>query len=78
MRESCFSWALRQARIGNHIFREGWNGKNLHVEVQTPDESSKMTERYLVLVKTTPGEKETRIPWVPSQGDLFALDWDSK
>lgn len=76
MRESCFSWALKQLKLGKKLRREGWNGKGLCVEMQTPDAHSKMTNAYLFL--STPLESPhtySRVPWVPSQGDLMALDW---
>lgn len=86
MNEKCFSWALRELKIGNGITRKGWNGKGLYVELQKPDANSKMTRPYLYLV-SPPGSSsqfgdptvtpEHRVPWVPSQTDLLANDWES-
>lgn len=56
---------------GPRFARHGWNGKDLHIEGQWPDEHSKMTKPYLFM-ETPDG---SRIPWVPSSGDLFAADW---
>ena len=68
-----FGDAFLQAQAGSAIYRPSWNGKNQWVYVQYPDNHSKMTSPYLVLVQ---GENQT--PWVPSTGDLFAEDWETK
>lgn len=72
-----FSAALRALKEGHKVARRGWNGKGLWVELQTPDERSKMTLPYLYInypadAKTTPG---ARVPWFASQTDMLAEDW---
>jgi hypothetical protein len=52
--------------------RKGWNGKGMYIEGQFPDAHSKMTKPYIFL-KTA---QENRIPWTPSQEDIFADDWE--
>jgi hypothetical protein len=66
-----FEQALGAAKDGLRIARAGWNGGGQWVEVQYPDKNSRMTQPYCVL-HTTYGHL---VPWVPSQGDLFARDW---
>lgn len=66
-----FSWALRRMRSGEKMCREGWYGKGLYVAIQRPDSGSVNTEPYCYLVHAD----GRRVPWVPSQGDLFAEDW---
>ena len=66
-----FGWALQQLKNGARVYRDGWNGKGQHVELQKPDEHSKMTLPY-TFIKTTTGDL---VPWLPSQGDLMADDW---
>lgn len=66
-----FCDALRCVVHGQRITRKGWNGPNQHVSAQYPDKHSKMTAPYLVL-RNAQGDL---VPWVPSQGDLFARDW---
>lgn len=66
-----FSQAFNALKDGQKMQREGWNGKNQWVECQYPDESSKTTVPYLCL-RNAQGDF---VPWVPSQGDLFAYDW---
>jgi hypothetical protein len=56
---------------GRRVTREGWNAAGQWVAAQRPDEHSKMTAPYLYL-RNAQGQL---VPWVPSQGDLFATDW---
>lgn len=72
-----FSDALMWLKEGKKVARKGWNGKGLWLELQRPDEHSKMTLPYIFLsypkdAITTPG---ARVPWFPSQTDLLAADW---
>ena len=72
-----FSEALDLIKQGHKIARQGWNGKGLWLELQTPDAHSKMTLPYIYInypedAKTTPG---ARVPWLASQTDLLAEDW---
>lgn len=66
-----FSDILVELKKGFKAKRTGWNGKDQWIEVQFPDAMSKMTERYIYIKNQQGG----RIPWFPSQGDLFAEDW---
>jgi hypothetical protein len=72
-----FGKALHELKCGRRIAREGWNGKGLWLELQTPDEHSKMTLPYIYInypddAKNTPG---ARVPWLASQTDVLADDW---
>lgn len=67
-----FSWALTLLNTGHRLRRRGWNGKGQWVALQRPDENSKMNAPYLYLNNTF----GVLVPWVPSQGDLFAHDWE--
>ena len=58
---------------GTAIARSGWNGKDLLVKLQRPDENSKMTLPYLYI--EYPDGK--RCPWLASQTDILAYDWDA-
>ena len=44
-----FGAALQELKRGNKVARSGWNGKGLSIELQTPDENSKMTLPYLFM-----------------------------
>lgn len=72
-----FSAAIEYAKVGLAIRRSGWNGSGLLVKAQYPDENSKMTLPYLYIEypqdhPVTPG---ARCPWLASQTDLMAEDW---
>lgn len=69
--DSHFDRAFGAAKDGLRIARAGWNGSGQWVEVQYPDKNSRMSLPYCVL-RTAQGHF---VPWVPSQGDLFARDW---
>jgi hypothetical protein len=66
-----FGHALEALKLGNRISRTGWNGKNMHLELQVPDEHSKMSLPY-IFMKTVTGDL---VPWVASQSDILASDW---
>jgi len=64
-------WAVKQLHAGNRVYRRGWNGKDMYLELQVPDTKSKMTLPY-VYMKTDQGDL---VPWLCSQTDLLATDW---
>ncbi len=58
--------------------RSGWNGKNMWLKLQVPDEHSKMTLPYIYIEypeghPAYPGG--SRVPWLASQTDILADDW---
>ena len=61
------SWLWDKQRVS----RQGWNGPGQYLELQIPDENSKMTKPY-VYITTVQGD---RVPWLASQTDLLADDW---
>lgn len=63
--------AIEVMRVGGSVTREGWNGPGQHLEMQVPDEHSKMTLPY-IFITTVQGD---RVPWLASQTDLLATDW---
>lgn len=70
--------ALDVLRAGGKVRRIGWNGIGLWLELQTPDEHSKMTLPYLYLnypVGSTAYPNGARVPWLASQTDILAEDW---
>jgi hypothetical protein len=66
-----FAVALSAVQQGHRITRRGWNGANQYVAAQFADKHSKMSAPYLYLKNA----QNDLVPWVPSQGDLFAHDW---
>lgn len=73
-----FGQALHHLRNGGKVQRSGWNGKGLWLELQVPDAHSKMTLPYIYInypddAANTPG---ARVPWLASQTDVLAFDWN--
>jgi len=67
-----FGQALAELKNGKQVTRTGWNGRGQFLELQSPDESSKMTLPY-IYITTVAGD---RVPWLASQSDLLAADWE--
>jgi hypothetical protein len=65
------SEAIEAMRNGDKVTRHGWNGPGQFLELQVPDEWSKMTLPYL-FINTVTGD---RVPWLASQTDILAADW---
>lgn len=63
--------AIEAMREGERVARTNWNGKNQFLELQVPDEHSKMTLPY-IYITTVQGD---RVPWLASQTDILANDW---
>ena len=87
-----FGQALTELRHGHKVSRENWNGKGMFVVLQAgyPDgiainrntaESTGIPEgtvcnfRPYLMMRTVDGEF---VPWVASQTDLLAEDWDAQ
>ena len=75
-----FGFALNELKAGKKCRRAGWNGKGIYVELQKPDENSKMTMPYIYIVTTglvtdNPAAPKGVVPWLASQTDLLAEDW---
>lgn len=67
-----FSSALDELKKGKKISRLGWNWKDMYLKLQTPDEHSFMTLPYIYIAIWI----ATRVPWLASQSDLLAEDWE--
>lgn len=77
-----FSEALTLLKEGKRVCRAGWNGKGIWIELQRPDENSKMTSPYIFIDTTgletdNPNAPKSRVPWLASQTDLLSEDWIS-
>lgn len=66
-----FSQALHTLKEGGRVSRKGWNGKGMWLELQRPDSGSKMTLPYIYMFTAD----EHLVPWLASQTDLLAEDW---
>ena len=75
-----FGLAIEELKKGNKVARRGWNGKGIFIELQLPDEYSKMTHPYIFIDTTglktnNPDAPKDRVPWLASQTDMLAEDW---
>lgn len=76
-----FGEAIEALRGGYRVRRRGWNGKGIFIELQVPDEHSKMTHPYIFIDTTglqsdNPDAPRDRVPWLASQTDMLAHDWE--
>jgi hypothetical protein len=66
-----FGEAIAALKEGKRVSRTGWNGKGMWLELQVPDDHSKMTLPYIYM-KTA---QDDLVPWLASQTDVLAEDW---
>lgn len=75
-----FGEAIAAMKNGLRVCRAGWNGKGIFIEIQNPDENSKMTSPY-IFIDTTGLQTDnnhapkSRVPWLASQTDMLSSDW---
>lgn len=75
-----FGQALEDLKLGAKVARKVWNGKGIFIELQVPDEHSKMTHPYIFIDTTglqteNPDAPKSRVPWLASQTDMLSEDW---
>lgn len=80
-------WAVKQMHIGDRVRRRGWNGKGMFLflvpgstfRVNRPPllgiypEGTEIDYHAHVDMKTAGGDV---VPWLCSQSDLLAIDWE--
>lgn len=76
-----FGEAIRSLKAGINVRRRGWNGKGIFISLQVPDANSKMTHPYIFIDTTglqtnNPDAPKDRVPWLASQTDMLADDWE--
>ena len=76
-----FGEALEALKQGKKVKRAGWNGKGIYIELQKPDQHSKMTLPYIYIVTNglitdNPAAPKGVVPWLASQTDMLAEDWE--
>ena len=75
-----FGQAIEALKEGKKLQRTGWNGKGIFIELQVPDEHSKMTSPYIFIDTTglqtdNPSAPKSLVPWLASQTDMLSEDW---
>ena len=66
-----FGEALRVLKAGGRVHRPSWNGKGMYVELQIPDQHSKMRRPYLYMSHADGALG----PWNATQSDMLTEDW---
>lgn len=78
MKALTFGDALAALKQGKRVARDGWNGKNMWLALQEPDQHSKMTLPY-IYIEYPEGHPAypsgSRVPWLASQTDMLREDW---
>jgi hypothetical protein len=72
MGEHGIGWVVEQMMRFLKVRRAGWNGKGQYLMLQVPNPMGKMSLPY-VYITTVEGKL---VPWVCSQTDLLATDWE--
>lgn len=75
-----FGVAIEALKNGRRVARSGWNGVGIFIELQVPDAHSKMTSPYIFINTTglqtdNPDAPKSLVPWLASQTDMLAEDW---
>lgn len=75
-----FGEAIEALKKGLKVARKGWNGKGIFIELQVPDENSKMSSPYIYIDTTglqtdNSDAPKSLVPWLASQTDMLADDW---
>jgi len=64
--------AIALMRARHKVRRSGWNGKGMWLSLQMPHAGANMTVPYVYMF-TAQGDL---VPWLCSQTDLLATDWE--
>ena len=72
MHSNGIGWAIKQMFDGEKVARSSWNNEYMYLAIQIPDENSKMSRPYIYMQTA----EEELVPWIPSQDDLLADDWE--
>jgi hypothetical protein len=77
-----FGEAIELLKAKRRVFRLGWHLQGMYLELQVPDEGSKMTLPYIYLVipgtvgdDMTLAQNAQLVPWLASQTDVLSDDW---
>lgn len=76
-----FGNAIIALKKGKSLYRKGWNGKGICIRLMKASDSLDMTQDYIYIdttgLKTDNRDApKSRVPWLASQTDLLANDWE--
>lgn len=66
-----FSEALNLLKGNKKVYRSGWNGKGMWLQIEYPSVYGKVTLPF-IMMKTA---DNNFVPWLASQTDILADDW---
>ena len=66
-------WAVMKVRLGERVYRRGWNGPNQYIALMEPHPRQSEMDLPYIYISTVNTEI---VPWVASQTDLLAEDWE--
>ncbi len=69
-----FGFAVEALKNGRRVTNMEWDFYKIWLELQVPDESSKMTLPYICTCFDE-GESISRIPWSISHNDVLSTNW---
>ena len=69
-----FGAALRALKRGKLVARQGWNGKGMHIRLETFVSQGQQLEFEPCIVMWT-AQKKRQPGWLASQADMLAEDW---
>ena len=71
-----FDDAMSNLRAGKKVARSGWNGKGMWLRLESNPQGDLLMPpgwQPFISMRTAQG---TFVPWVPSQTDILAGDWE--
>ena len=75
-----FGEALELMKQGKKLRRSGWNGKGIWVGLHEQQDSDDMGAYIYIdttgLQTDNPDAPKSRVPWLASQTDVLASDWE--
>lgn len=76
-----FGEAIEKLKEGKKVTREGWSGKGHYLQLQCPDNNSKMNMPYIYIVLNPSNSNHYKldtamVPWNASQTDMLCEDWE--
>lgn len=66
-----FGWAINRMKQGYRVQRLGWNGKGMHIYLDT--RSDVRSYEPCIVMYTAQGRRQPG--WLASQADMLAIDW---
>lgn len=75
-----FGQAIERIKAGKLVARKGWNGKGIYIGLIKPKDGDAMTHDFIYINTTglqtdNPDAPLDRVPWLASQTDMLAEDW---